>query len=88
MDTITNLAGQTFAVGRRVRHSDGWTGTVIGVNDKGAVDLLLVQPDAGAALRGYDAERPLNAKHAALFGRSTHCRPRDQGLSMGNYTPL
>lgn len=85
---ISNCAGQTFRVGARVRHSDGWTGTIIGIRETSTVDLLLVNPDPGANLRGYDEERQLNSETAARVGRQTHCRPRDQGRSMGNYTPL
>ena len=82
---ITNYAGQTFRVGGRVRHSDGWTGTIIGIREQTTVDLLLVEPDPGAELRGYDREYAIDA---ARYGRPTHCRPRDHGRSMGNYTPL
>lgn len=82
---ISNMAGQTFKVGGRVRHSDGWAGTVTGIKDAGDIDLLLVEPDDMEELRGYDRERPLNTP---IDGRSTYCAPRDSGKSMGNYTPI
>ena len=85
---ITNYAGQTFRVGGRVRHSDGWTGTITGIREQRTVDLLLVQPDDARRLRGYDREYAINDTDAARYGRPTHCRPRDHGRSMGNYTPL
>lgn len=85
---ITNYLGQTYSIGSRVRHSDGWTGTVTGIRETQTVDLLLVNPDPGSVLCGYDKERPLNAEASARLGRGTSCRPRDQGLSMGNYTPI
>lgn len=85
---ITNLADQTFPIGARVRHSDGWTGTIIGIRETSTVDLLLVNPDPGAILRGFDTEVTLNPEAAARAGRPTFCRPRDQGRSMGNYTVI
>jgi hypothetical protein len=88
MKSITNFSGQTFTVGRRVRHTDGWTGTITAIRETPMVDLLLVEPDEGAALGRNDAERPLNSQAAAEHGRPTYCRPRDTGLSMGNYTPI
>lgn len=85
---ITNYAGQTFRVGGRVRHWSGWEGTITGIRDTRPVDLLLVQPDDTSLLCGYDREYALNERAAAHSGRPTFCAPRDQGLSMGNYTPL
>jgi hypothetical protein len=82
---ISNEAGQTFAVGKRVRHGDGWEGTIIGIRETQMANLLLVQPDDKEQLRGYDREY---ATDAGRYGRSTYCRPRDQGRSMGNYTPI
>ena len=91
MKSITNFSGQTFNVGGRVRHSDGWTGTITSISESTHVnfpDLLLVQPDEGSVLGYNDAERPLNEHSAAQNGRPTYCRPRDTGLSMGNYDPI
>lgn len=85
---ISNEAGQTFAVGKRVRHWSGWEGTIIGIREQRVVDLLLVQPDDMNLLCGYDREYALNERAAAQSGRPTFCAPRDQGLSMGNYTPI
>ena len=88
LTSITNYAEQTFTVGNRVRHSDGWTGTITGIREQRDCDLLLVEPDDCSVLRGYDAEVTLSEHAASRAGRGTYCRPRDTGRSMGNYTPL
>lgn len=84
---ITNYAGDTYRIGDRVRHSDGWTGTITRIR-VAHVDLLCVEPDDMDALRGYDRERTLSADAAAQAGRPTFCQPRDHGKSMGNYSLL
>lgn len=91
LTSITNMVGQTFNVGGRVRHTDGWTGTITAISETTHVnmpDLLLVEPDQMDLLCGYDREYALNQNAAAESGRPTYCRPRDTGLSMGNYTPI
>jgi hypothetical protein len=88
MDSITNEAGQTFTVGKRVRHSDGWEGTIIGIKYTPTIDLLLVNPDNDGELTGRDALVAIAPEHAERIGRATFCRPRDEGRSMGNYTPI
>jgi hypothetical protein len=87
MDSITNWADQTFTIGARVRHLEGWEGTIVGIKRTTTVDLLLVQPDDPRDLSARDYYR-LNSEHTERFGRTHFCRPLDRGMSMGNYTPL
>ena len=79
---MTNIAGLTLRIGQTVTHWDRWTGTVIGFNESRG--LVYVQPDDMAALPRIDCY-PLNPKSAANSGKAEFCRPRDHGLSMGNY---
>ena len=85
---ITNMAGQTFHLGRRVRSYDGWEGTVIEIVDRPyGPPLLRVEPDDISALPAHEAY-PLNPKAAMIAGRDTFVRCRDHGATMGNFTPL
>jgi hypothetical protein len=79
---ITNMAGRTLRLGQTVTHWDGWTGKIVRINeDRG---LVFVEPDDLSKLpRRYCY--PLNDASRAQTGRAEFCRPRDHGLSMGNY---
>lgn len=88
LDSIENLAGQIYRLRDRVRHSDGWTGTITAIKERhNGPYLLIVEPDDISALARRDCWA-LNAESAAACGRSHFVRPRDHGLTMGNYTVL
>ncbi|EPX77972.1 hypothetical protein [Salipiger mucosus] len=92
IERVENMDGEIYHLGQDVVHTDGWTGKIIEIvapreNNINPI-LLRVEPDDMSQLRGQDRERPLNEVAAAQAGRPTSCRPRDMGLSMGNFTPL
>ena len=80
--TMTNLLGKTLTVGQKVTHYDGWTGTITSFNE--ARGLVFVQPDDMTALPQRDCYA-LNEAHRERTGKAEFCRPRDHGLTMGNY---
>lgn len=79
MNKVTNLLGQTFEVGKKVIHSDGWTGTVASIEKKSYI-ALYVQPD-------NEEEVPAHSRWKLKNG-SYYCKPRSNGMSMGNYKPI
>lgn len=81
MNSITNLEGTTYSVGMRVRHLDGWSGTVTAISG----DNLMVQPDDVSEVK-YRCW-PLNPQAAARLGYPEFCEARDHGQSMGCFTP-
>ena len=80
--TVENMAGQVFAVGGRVKHYDGWQGTIVEIVERFHSDavLLRVKPDNMSLL-------PANQCWETIGGK-VFCKPLEHGLSMGNYTPL
>jgi hypothetical protein len=89
LDWIVNEEGTTFVVGDRLRHRvDNWTGTLIAINRGNTGPAMLkVMPDRLDDLPRRDCY-PLNSEHAARTGTSHFCRPRDHGMSMGNFVHL
>lgn len=81
IQSITNLEGATYRVGARVRHTDGWLGTIREI--KG--DRLKVDPDDLGQVR-YGVWK-LNPEAAKWHGRPDFCVARDNGQSMGNFKP-
>lgn len=79
MNKITNLAGQTFEVGKKVIHSDKWVGTVVSIKKEKCV-MLYVQPDNEEELGGHQRWK--------LKDGSYYCKPLSYGASMGNYAPV
>ena len=75
--SITNMRGETYRVGDRVRHIDGWTGTIYAI--KG--DNLKVMPDNVADVK-YRCW-PLAPQYVARHGFPEFCEARDNGQSMG-----
>jgi len=80
--SITNMLGKTLTVGQEVTHYEGWKGIVIGINDKRG--LVYVNPHNPGQLREMDFY-PLNDMHRERTGKDDFCRPRDHGLTMGNF---
>jgi hypothetical protein len=79
---MTNMLGKTLRVGQHVTHTDGWTGVIFDINE--ARGLVFVHPDDLSKLPRRDCY-PINAAHQERTGRAEFCRPRDHGLTMGNY---
>lgn len=86
-NSITNLEETTFTVGDRLRHSAGWTGVLVEIDDSPyrTAAMLKVLPDNPADLPARDYYA-LNAASAAQSGKTHFCRPLDHGYSMGNFT--
>jgi len=84
MNTVTNMRGDTYTVGDRVKFIgvDGFTGTIIGISLRFHVTLIQVDPD-----NIEDVPRHMCWKlNPELYPDQTHyCKPRDPGLSMGNW---
>lgn len=81
-NSITNLAGKTLRMGQEVTHYEGWKGTVTGINDERGI--VYVTPHNPGELREMDFY-PLNDMHRERTGRDDFCKPRDHGLTMGNF---
>lgn len=80
--TVRNLSGNTFSIGDRVRHaSDDYLGTIYGFNVTRRCTYVLVNPDSVDDVPRHD-QWPLRVP---VDGKSDFCRPRDHGLSMGNW---
>ena len=79
MNKVTNLAGQTFEVGKKVIHSDGWVGTITSIEKKSCTTLY-VKPD-------NEEEVPAHSRWKLKDG-SYYCKSIAHGLSMGNYAPI
>lgn len=79
MNKVTSLSGQTFEVGKKVRHSDGWIGTIASIKKERCV-MLYVKPDNEEELGKH--ERWL------LKDGTFYCKPFSYGASMGNYAPI
>ncbi len=77
---ITNMAGTTYKVGMKVKHTDGWNGTIVGI--KGSD--LLVNPDNLNEVPEWYCWK-LNSEAAKRAGKAEYCEPRDSGQSMGNF---
>ena len=80
-DWVTNMAGQRFDVGDRVRHNDGWYGTVVCIRRpyRGAT-LLHVEPEDYSKLPPFHNRELKNGRW--------YIKARDHGQSMGNFTPM
>lgn len=82
MEQVTNMTGKTFKVGGRVRHNDGWHGTVTKIRSTNGYIRVHVEPDAPDLVPGR-----IPLAYPTRDGRRDFIEARDHGLSMGNFTP-
>jgi hypothetical protein len=86
-DTITNAAGQTFRVGQKVRNTDGWVGIVQKIKTGRSLVCPLLYVEC-AGLEYLQAAAAENDKLARDWFYRRLITARENGLSMGNYTPI
>lgn len=86
---VTNCDGDIYRVGGRVRrYGERWTGTITEIVwTPNLPPLIRVMPDDITQLGRHECW-PLNARAAAEHGSPDFCKPRDRGLTMGNFVVL
>lgn len=81
-NSITNMLGKTLTVGQEVTHYDGWKGIVTDINEERG--LVYVTPYNIHEDKVRECWK-LSYENAVNHGFPEFCRPRDHGLTMGNF---
>lgn len=79
-------SGRIFGIGTRVRHNDGWTGSVAKIRQLACGLIKLhVAPDRPPDVPGRTV---LNESFRARLGREDYIEARDHGQTAGNFDLL